>query len=117
MRLLSKRTDCRSRRLAERQSEADRSSDRRAHDRQHLPLWHLSKNSCRDSSCWKRVVAMSTNATNRRDFLKLGAAAGGTLLVGFRLAAQDLKREGGTFAPNAFIEIDRSGTVTLLLPK
>ncbi|MFM0202158.1 xanthine dehydrogenase family protein molybdopterin-binding subunit [Paraburkholderia fungorum] len=72
----------------------------------------------------------------RRTFLKLsvtvGAATGGGLLLGFSMPAvsQDQKAgksviggdgieapQNGVFAPNAFIQIDTAGKVTLVIPK
>jgi isoquinoline 1-oxidoreductase subunit beta len=71
----------------------------------------------------------------RRTFLKfsatVGVAAGGGLLLGFSMAAvtppqagktviggdADEAPQAGVFAPNAFIQIDRSGMVTLVMPK
>ncbi|MDQ5988194.1 MAG: Isoquinoline 1-oxidoreductase subunit beta [Syntrophus sp. SKADARSKE-3] len=58
---------------------------------------------------------------SRRDFLKASAVAGGGLVLGFylpfggrsRLQAAELNR----FAPNAFLRIDGSGTVTVLVPQ
>ncbi|RQR54924.1 xanthine dehydrogenase family protein molybdopterin-binding subunit [Burkholderia sp. Bp9126] len=71
---------------------------------------------------------------SRRTFLKfgmsLGAAAGGGLLLGFSMPAAggDARRSviggdadetprAGVFAPNAFVQIDRNGQVTLVMPK
>ncbi|MEM5425288.1 xanthine dehydrogenase family protein molybdopterin-binding subunit [Paraburkholderia ferrariae] len=73
-------------------------------------------------------------AISRRTFLKLGmmlgAAAGGGLLLGFsvRAAGGDARHSviggdaveeprPGVFAPNAFVQIDRNGQVTLVMPK
>jgi len=72
---------------------------------------------------------------SRRGFLKfaamVGAAGGGGLLFGFSVPARS-QGEGrrsviggdgvetpqpGVFAPNAFIQIARSGQVTLIMPK
>ena len=72
---------------------------------------------------------------SRRTFLKfsatVGAAAGGGLLLGFSLPAMSQDQPGksviggdasepapaGVFAPNAFIQIDNAGKVTLVMPK
>jgi len=54
---------------------------------------------------------------SRRAFLATVAAAGGSLLVGFRFASAADGRAGSTaLAPNAFIRIDRASVVTLTLP-
>ncbi len=70
---------------------------------------------------------------SRRAFLKLGAAAGGGLLLAFPLATSaqgdgaarrsvvggdgNEAPQDGMFEPNAFIQIDRAGKVTLVIPK
>jgi isoquinoline 1-oxidoreductase beta subunit len=72
---------------------------------------------------------------SRRTFLKfsatVGAAAGGGLLLGFSMPAKSQDQRGksviggdasepgpaGTFAPNAFIQIDNTGKVALVIPK
>jgi isoquinoline 1-oxidoreductase beta subunit len=78
----------------------------------------------------------SRGTFSRRAFLKfgvtIGAAASGGLLIGFSLpaASQDQKSgksviagdgvetpQDGVFAPNAFVQIDKNGKVTLIMPK
>ena len=59
--------------------------------------------------------------TTRREFLQAGAAAGSALVVGFHVpqssAATNTAAAGAPFAPNAFIRIDRQGTITLIMPQ
>src|SRR6516164_3514609 len=57
------------------------------------------------------------NGVSRRAFLKTGAAAGGGLLLSFALDCAEGDAAAGTFAPNAFIRIDRDGAVTLVMPQ
>ncbi|KVD69797.1 aldehyde dehydrogenase [Burkholderia sp. ABCPW 14] len=80
------------------------------------------------------ALAAEAAGVSRRTFLKfgvtLGAAAGGGLLLGFSVPAAggDARRtviggdavetpQSGVFAPNAFVQIDRAGKVTLVMPK
>ncbi|HEX9816026.1 MAG TPA: molybdopterin cofactor-binding domain-containing protein, partial [Candidatus Thermoplasmatota archaeon] len=59
----------------------------------------------------------------RRTFIKVGALAGGGLLIGTYLrfgsdaaVAQEAVSGGASFAPNAFIRIAPDGTVSLIAP-
>jgi isoquinoline 1-oxidoreductase subunit beta len=58
-------------------------------------------------------------AASRRRFLKVGAAAGGGLLLGFALPRGHTAEQTGSavvpLAPDAFIRIDRNGIVTLIM--
>ena len=57
--------------------------------------------------------------TSRRKFLLTSVAAGGALLLGFRLpfAASASPPAHAEFAPNAFIRIDAQGAATLIMPQ
>jgi isoquinoline 1-oxidoreductase beta subunit len=54
----------------------------------------------------------------RRTFLQAGLGLGGALFVGFHLPEAGAAPVGsGTFVPNAFIRIDRTDKITLIMPQ
>jgi isoquinoline 1-oxidoreductase beta subunit len=62
----------------------------------------------------------SERNVSRRTFLRAGAAVGGGLLISVTLHGAMCSAEAsenGVFAPDAFIRIDRSGQVTLVIPQ
>ena len=68
----------------------------------------LDKHSARGSAV--------ANGVSRRFFVKSGAAVGGGLLLGFGIARNsESVAAADTFAPDAFIRIDRTGQVTLIV--
>ncbi len=75
------------------------------------------------SSNASNPAAELTARTSRRTFVKAAAAAGGGLLLGFSVLAPWSRGKahddapGASFAPNAFIRIDRAGRVTLIMHK
>jgi isoquinoline 1-oxidoreductase subunit beta len=59
-------------------------------------------------------------AVTRRTFLEAGLSLGGALLVGFHMPSADAAVAAGekaVFAPNAFIRIDATGKITLIMPQ
>ncbi|MGH7118582.1 MAG: molybdopterin cofactor-binding domain-containing protein [Acetobacteraceae bacterium] len=61
----------------------------------------------------------STNDLSRRRFLKAGAAAGGGLMLSLSLPIANGEAQAAEtvpFAPNAFIRIEHSGQIVLIMP-
>ncbi len=63
--------------------------------------------------------SIAVAALSRRAFLQATVAAGGALLLGFRVPSLNAASPDANaiFAPNAFIRIDREGGVTLIMPQ
>src|SRR3989449_4984564 len=74
--------------------------------------------SARESSTPPRKGPDMTVDLSRRQFLSVGAALGGGLLIGFRTGAAHTAESaaGAAFTPNAFIRIGTDGSVTLTMP-
>src|SRR5438093_7097322 len=108
MRLLPVRPDHVRVRAARHQCESHRSRYRRGDVREHLPLRHVWTHSRRDQTGSQAM----TNVT-RRQFVTVLAAAGGGLLLGYRVEREPravaMAATPSTFAPNAFIRVASDG--------
>ncbi len=59
------------------------------------------------------------NDLSRRNFLQVGAATGGGLLLSLRLpvlGGEAQAADGSDFSPNAFVRVDRDGQIVLTMP-
>ena len=57
---------------------------------------------------------------SRRDFLKAGAIAGSSLILGFKIPLSweaDAAEKSTSFVPNAYLKIDEAGIITVLVPQ
>src|SRR5713226_8724417 len=98
---------------------------RRRDVRQHLPLRYVSAHprgdQARSADADQRHEGRLTmDRVSRREFLIAGAAAGGGLLLGWRVdggpqVAAAAAVTPPTFAPNAFIRIGTDGRVTMIM--
>ena len=66
------------------------------------------------------MTAEVLTSPSRRNFLTATSAIGGALVLGFGVSARGEVRDTLTtdapFAPNAFLRVDRGGTVTFVMP-
>jgi isoquinoline 1-oxidoreductase beta subunit len=60
---------------------------------------------------------MNPQTIERRTFLRVSAALGGGLLIGFRLPGAAEPASGDDFVPNAFVRIATDGKVTVIVNK
>src|SRR3984957_20411805 len=132
VRLLSIRPDHVGERTAAHIAASQRRRYRCGHGGQYLPLRRVCTHSRGDQegrasrlgrlSMTNTAIARPQSGVDprvtRRAFLGAGLGVGGALLVGFHVPATGAVAQGkGPFAPNAFIRIDRNGTLTLIMPQ
>ncbi len=66
----------------------------------------------------ENTISNDETGLSRRRFLQAGAAIGGGMMLGWVdvVSAEPVAEPGQTFAPDAFIRIDREGKVTVISP-
>src|SRR5436190_4375268 len=108
VRLLPGRDDHDGVRAPARQAESEWRRHRRGDERSRLPLRNVSAHSQGDSSRGETGSA----EMRRREFLKLSAAGGAALVIGFHIDA-----EPSSFQPNGWVRIEPSGKIVLTVGK
>src|SRR3989442_2862284 len=123
VRLLPVGDDHDRRRAHRREAEAHGRRHRRGIGRTHLPLRHLPAHSPGGAPRCDGWPPMSpVTSVSRREFLRIVPAAGAGLVLGVRLSAAmnatgPRGRPSALFAPNAFLQVDARGDVTIWASK
>src|SRR5436853_1607080 len=122
MRLLPIRSDHECGSTASAQGQSYRSGNRPGTRRKHLPVRNILPNPACSTSrgrTGERREMNNNRLLNRREFLKVGVAAGGGILIGIYLPQFNSLEAGsaGQFHPNAFLRIAADDVITVILGK